>query len=121
MLDAENLNLRDLTTWLLTPARCGVYLSADDLTRIGEQLELRIMAMSRRSALERLFQAAALDGSVDDFFGAIIREFQCHRAVYISLKTPALERWIAQVEAAISTLSDLQLTWQVHDQNVEGR
>ena len=119
MLDPNDMRLRDLINWLITPARCGIYLSTADLARIGASLGIRIAPMSRYAGVEQLFRSAAIDDTVDDLFAAFQTEFESHIATYDSCNSPALIPWISRSTAALDTWGDVHNVWREQDTKLQ--
>lgn len=112
MLDPNDMRLRDLVGWLTTPARSGVYLSTSDLERVGRDLGIRVMPMSRAAAVEQLFRTAALDDAVDELFAALRAEINSHRERYLDCDSLALQPWIDRAGEAAHTIDLLQEAWR---------
>ena len=59
LLDDERAGLRSIAEFLVTPARCGVYLARDDIRRLGAEGGLPTGFGARADTLETLLRAAA--------------------------------------------------------------
>ena len=59
LLDNPSTGLREVAAYLLTPAHCGLYLSRDDIARLGHQLHLPCGFGDRRQMLTNLLRSAA--------------------------------------------------------------
>ncbi|CAN5443999.1 molecular chaperone TorD family protein [soil metagenome] len=70
---------------LITPARSGLFLSREDITRLGRRLELPVRFAERAFMLEALAQAAADQERLEALFGELRREAREQRE--------AIERW----------------------------
>src|SRR5262249_5637643 len=79
---ATERTLRDIVRLLLTPARAGLILSRDDLSRIGARLGFPIPALDRRIMLEHLFMAAGPAGQVPQLLGLLDAEAADWQAIY---------------------------------------
>src|SRR5215210_3126420 len=71
---ADEPRLRDVIRRLLTPARAGLYLGRDDLSRLGSALGFPLPALDRRIMLEHLFMAAGPAGLLPRLFELLIAE-----------------------------------------------
>lgn len=59
LLENPNTGLREVAAYLLTPAHCGLYLSRDDIARLGRQVHLPRGFGDRRQMLTNLLKSAA--------------------------------------------------------------
>ncbi len=119
-IDPQDLSLRQLVSWLATPARCGIFLSAHDLARIGREIGAGIAPFSRQAAIQQLISAASLDDTVDELFTHIHAEFEHHLARYRSLNTPTMTPWITLAEQGLATWSQIEEAWRDYSLDLEG-
>jgi hypothetical protein len=75
-------SLRATIRLLLTPARAGLFLSRDDLARLGSALGFPLPALDRRIMLEHLFMAAGPAGLLPRLFELLIAEADAWVATY---------------------------------------
>ena len=78
----EGPRLRHVIRRLLTPARAGLFLGRDDLTRLGTTLGFPLPALDRRIMLEHLFVAAGPAGLVPDLLELLGAEAESWIATY---------------------------------------
>lgn len=119
-IDPQDLSLRQLVAWLATPARCGVYLSALDLARLGRELGISISPFSRRAAIEQLIRGAALDDAVEQLFALIRGEFERHLSSYQQLDVPAMASWITNTQSSLVTWREIEEEWREYQLDLEG-
>jgi hypothetical protein len=112
MLDPGDLSLRQLLSWLTTPAQCGVYLSVADLARIGAGLGVTVGPLSRRMALEQLIRGAAIDERVPELLAALAAEFEAQRDAYLACGNAALDVWVERAAQGQATILALGETWR---------
>ncbi|HYU20126.1 MAG TPA: hypothetical protein VEQ11_15670 [Chloroflexota bacterium] len=99
MEQSGEVTLRDLVHYLLVPARCGIYLSRDDLARIGRRLGAPPAPVSRGLMLEHLFRAAGRDGRVVELIDALTERVSAWQARYDDWRarypswTESWQRW----------------------------
>src|SRR5437763_7610582 len=75
-------SLRATIRLILTPARAGLFLSRDDLARIGGALGFPPPALDRRIMLEHLFTAAGPAGLLPRLFELLIAEADAWISTY---------------------------------------
>jgi hypothetical protein len=78
----EGPQLRLVIRRLLTPARAGLYLGRDDLTRLGAALGFPLPALNRRIMLEHLFVAAGPAGLLPRLLDLLAAEADAWIATY---------------------------------------
>ena len=74
--------LRQVIRRLLTPARAGLFLGRDDLTRLGAALGFPLPALDRRIMLEHLFVAAGPAGLLPALLDLLGAEAESWIATY---------------------------------------
>ncbi len=76
MLDADETGLRDLARMLTLPALSGMFLSRDDVARVGRTSRVPRGFGERRVLLENLFRSAVELGSFGEVIGNLIDLFR---------------------------------------------
>ena len=109
--DLYAMNARQLVRWLTTPSRCGFYLSADDLARLGRELGVSVSPFNRAGALEQLLRGAALDDCLNDALEALRVEMERQLVAYRTLELSALSGWVEQAEATVSAWRAIERTF----------
>ena len=84
---ADEPRLRDVIRRLLTPARAGLYLGRDDLSRLGAALGFPLPALDRRIMLEHLFVAAGPAGLLPRLLDLLRAEVETWIATYTAWET----------------------------------
>lgn len=113
LVNHEKTSLRDIARYLLTPAYSGVFLSHDDIARLGTAYRLPRGFGSREQTLTNLLRTAADYDAVDDVFGAISTSVGAWAGFYSGLDTlPAAirETWLvrlAHTQTQLHTLRQL--------------
>lgn len=67
----ERGDLHALASFLVTPARCGIFLSRSRIRGLAREMGLRAGVQSRSRMLENLFREAGSDGRVEELLGRI--------------------------------------------------
>src|SRR5947199_7662460 len=80
--DEPGASLRATIRLILTPARAGLYLSRDDLARLGGTLGFPLPALDRRIMLEHLFMAAGPAGLLPRLFELLLAEADAWVSTY---------------------------------------
>src|SRR3954454_9091283 len=75
-------SLRATIRLILTPARAGLFVSRDDLARLGSALGFPLPALDRRIMLEHLFMAAGPAGLLPRLFELLIAEADAWVSTY---------------------------------------
>lgn len=70
ILDNDKTGLKDIAEFLLTPVYSGIYLSRDDITRLGTQFRLPRGFGKRQQMLTNLLRTAVDYDAMDDLMGA---------------------------------------------------
>ena len=83
----EGPRLRQVIRRLLTPARAGLFLGRDDLTRLGAALGFPLPALDRRIMLEHLFVAAGPAGLLPRLLDLLGAEAEAWIGVYRAWET----------------------------------
>jgi TorA maturation chaperone TorD len=110
----EELSLRALLHFVLTPARCGVFLSRSRLGQMAKGLGMRLSFGSRFDVAERLFASAGESGQVEGLIGALNDEVEVWQAEYRAWAEqspawrPFAETWLARTADAMRTLAGMQ-------------
>ncbi|HEY7062304.1 MAG TPA: hypothetical protein VII06_12565 [Chloroflexota bacterium] len=79
---SEDVRLRDVIRRLLTPAGAGIFLSRDDLSRLGAALGFALPALDRRIMLEHLFVGVGPAGLLPHLLDLLVAEVDDWLAVY---------------------------------------
>jgi TorA maturation chaperone TorD len=110
----DELSLRDLVRFFLTPARCGVFLSRSRLGRMALNLGLRLPFSSRFEVAEMLFTSAGEAGQIEPLLAALEAEVETWAAEYRSLADkypvwqPHAEVGVARTTAAVRALHGMR-------------
>ena len=122
LLSSDRTGLRDIAGWLLTPAHSGIYLSRDDIGRLGRQHNLPTGFGSRRIMLTNLLRSAAQFDAVPALLAGVQTLLPCWQAGYVALQeSPVasaraigaiwLER-LAETASLLNQLSEAAAVWQ---------
>jgi hypothetical protein len=112
--DAPGASLRAVIRQVLTPARAGLFLSRDDLARLGSALGFPLPALDRRIMLEHLFMAAGPAGLLPRLFDLLIAEAEDWIATYAAWEqeyprsAAVWSGWRQRAEALRTELADLR-------------
>src|SRR3954453_1489426 len=107
-------SLRATIRLLLTPARAGLFLSRDDLARLGSALGFPLPALDRRIMLEHLFTAAGPAGLLPRLFELLIAEADAWVTTYDQWEqayphsSTAWAAWRRRAEALRAELTTLR-------------
>ena len=83
ILDDEKTGLKDIAEYLLTPIYTGIYLSRDDISRIGNQFRLPRGFGKRDQMLTQLFHTAVDHSAMNDLVRALQQEVDTWREFYL--------------------------------------
>jgi hypothetical protein len=106
----DEVSLRDLVRFFLTPARCGVFLSRSRLGQMALSLGMRLPFSSRFDVAEMLFTSAGEGGQVEQLLAVLEAEIETWAAEYRSLAEqypawqPHAEVWVARTTEAVRAL-----------------
>jgi TorA maturation chaperone TorD len=111
----EELRLKDLLRFFLTPARCGAFLSRARLGQMARALGMRLPFGSRFEVAEALFIAAGDNGETLGLLAMLEDEVSAWAEAYRAWAEespgwqPAAEVWLSRAGAALKTLSELRV------------
>jgi len=100
----------DVLAWLTTPARCGLYLSRNDLTALAAELDLALRFGGRAFMLESLVQAAAQRDRTAELTAALCAAVTAQRNALAWWETvlpelrPLWEPWLERSAATVEAL-----------------
>ncbi len=98
---------------LLSPARSGLYLSRNDITRLGQALELPVRFAERAFMLESLIGSAAERGDLGQVFGQLGRVARGQKRTYRAWQrrapvlAPLWNSWLDKLGETASLLREL--------------
>jgi len=110
----DEVSLRSLLHFFLTPMRCGVYLSRSRWGQMALDLGRRLPFGSRFEVAEMLFASAGEAGQIEPLLTLLEAEVEAWAAEYRALaeKYPAwrpnAETWLARTAGATRTLSEMR-------------
>jgi hypothetical protein len=81
----EEVRISDVVRYLLSPARCGFFLSRSRLGRMAREIGLRLPFSSRFDVAENLFASAGEVRRVAELLASLERERESWDAAYVSL------------------------------------
>lgn len=110
----DEVSLRSLLHFFLTPMRCGVYLSRSRWGQMALDLGRRLPFGSRFEVAEMLFASSGEAGQIEPLLTVLEAEVEAWAAEYRALaeKYPAwrpnAETWLARTAGATRTLSEMR-------------
>ena len=108
--DDEEVRLRDVLHFFLSPARCGIFLSRGRLGRLGHDLGLALPFGAREIVAETLFNAAGQSGQLQPLLAALRAEIAGWSDAYRRWQTafpawsPVARMWLARTSASLERL-----------------
>ncbi len=110
----EEDDLFSVVSFLVTPAQSGIFLSKEDLSRIGRHLELPMSFGDRGLMLKSLFRSAGeyekidpllvtLNAEVDDWIELYSSDSENHPAVAVALRP-----WRVRAEETLTRLEKME-------------
>ena len=125
-LDDPRTGLKDIARFLTIPARCGLYLSRDAITRLGRQDDLPRGFGSRVQMLTNLLRSAAEFDRMDALLHRLTTEVDAWRAMYHDLQVtdvPGTARivaaWTAQLDVTDRILRRMRTATRADATNAE--
>ena len=110
----DDVRLHDVVSFLLAPARCGVFLSRSRLGQLAREIGLRLSFGSRYEVAEMLFGAAGQSELIDRLFVALQTEIAAWATAYrqwaemYSPWRPIAELWLARITQAGRLLAEMR-------------
>jgi TorA maturation chaperone TorD len=110
----EELRLKDILRFFLTPARCGLFLSRSRLGQMAKQLGMRLPFGSRWEVAEALFIAAGEGGQIQRLLMLIETETQDWLTMYKQWREhyptgrPLVMPWVEAGQTALQMLGGLK-------------
>jgi len=110
----EEIGLRDVVRFLLTPAQCGLFLSRSRLGQIAVALGLHLPFGSRFDVAEMLFMSAGEEGKVEPLLAQLETELDAWAQAYrgwgeeYPAWRPSAGIWLARTEATRGLLAEMR-------------
>jgi nitrate reductase assembly molybdenum cofactor insertion protein NarJ len=110
----DEVSLRALVRFWLTPAQCGVFLSRSRLGRMASELGTRLPFGSRFEVAERLFAASGEAEQIGDLIQALKAEVETWAATYETWSAnypawrPIAAVWLARTARAARQLDEMR-------------
>lgn len=121
-LDDARTSLKDIARFLTVPARCGLYLSRDDITRLGRADDLPRGFGGRMQMLVNLLRSAAEFDRMEALLDRLSTQVEAWRAVYQQLQdtdVPATalvaDAWTEQLDATEHVLHRMRTAMPAGD------
>jgi hypothetical protein len=125
-LDDARTSLKDIARFLTVPARCGLYLSRDDLTRLGRADDLPRGFGGRMQMLVNLLRSAAEFDRMEALLDRLSAQVEAWRAAYQQLQesdVPATalvaDAWTEQLDATEYVLHRMRTAMPAGDDEEE--
>jgi TorA maturation chaperone TorD len=110
----EEVSLRDIARFFLTPAKCGMFLSRSRLGQMAKESGMRLPFGSRFDVAEMLFASAGEAGQIESLIDVLKSEVEAWATEYRAWaeKHPAwrpfVEAWLARTADSTRTLAEMK-------------
>ena len=110
----DEIGLRDIVRFFLTPAQCGVFLSRSRLGQLAREMGLRLAIGSRFEVAEGLFGAAGEAERIDRLLVALQAEIETWAAEYrrwtegYAHWQPSAQLWLERIMQSLRMLAEMQ-------------